>query len=174
MRKLNSNQQIFLSNKTLSLYMLLLIHVITKGYGVQGTNIKVKMLLLQQHAWEINEVKHTAKHLTYVVAKRKPLHKIHVIDGQNKRYQSLAFCQAFHSFFNSGSPHKAGYKQVPRMGKVTRRLGLQDPPFTHRKILLQTYFRIIITLKYYQPFTYFPSFSCWVMATRQPKLELPR
>ena len=51
-------------------------------YG--GQTSKVKMLLLQQRAWEINEVKHTAKHLTYVVAKRKPLHKIHVIDGQNK------------------------------------------------------------------------------------------
>ena len=56
------------------------------------------MLLLQQCAWEINEVKHTAKHVTYVVAKRKPLHKFHVIDGQNKRCQGLAFCQAFHSF----------------------------------------------------------------------------
>ena len=40
MRKLNSNQQIILSNRTLSLYMLLLIHVITKGYGVWGTKIK--------------------------------------------------------------------------------------------------------------------------------------
>ena len=47
------------------------------------------------------------------------------------------------------------------MGKATWRLGLQDPPFTHKKILLKTYFRIIITLEHYQPFTYFPSFSHW-------------
>ena len=63
-------------------------------YG--GQTSKVKMLLLQQCAWEINEVKHTAKHATYVVAKRKPLHKFHVTDGQNKRCH--LFCQAFHSF----------------------------------------------------------------------------
>ena len=54
------------------------------------------MLLLQQCAWEINEVKHTAKHVTYVVAKRKPWHKFHVIDGQNKHCQGLVFCP-FHS-----------------------------------------------------------------------------
>ena len=41
------------------------------------------MLLLQQCAWKINEVKQIAKHANYADAKRKPLHKFHVIDGQN-------------------------------------------------------------------------------------------
>ena len=50
-------------------------------YG--GQTSKVKMLLLQQCAWKINEVKQTAKHANCADAKRKPLHKFHVIDGQN-------------------------------------------------------------------------------------------
>ena len=53
-------------------------------YG--GQKSKVKMLLLQQCAWHINEVKQTAKHANYADAKRKPLHKFHVIDGQNRAY----------------------------------------------------------------------------------------
>ena len=65
-------------------------------YG--GQKSKVKMLLLQQCAWQINEVKQTAKNANYADAKRKPLHKFHVIDGQNKHCQGLVFCQAFHSF----------------------------------------------------------------------------
>ena len=65
-------------------------------YG--GQKSKVKMLLLQQCAWKINEVKQTAKHANCADAKRKPLHKIHVIDGQNKHCQGLVFYQALHSF----------------------------------------------------------------------------
>ena len=49
-------------------------------YG--GQKSKVKMLLLQQCAWKINEVKQTAKHANCADAKRKPLHKIHVIPGR--------------------------------------------------------------------------------------------
>ena len=47
------------------------------------------------------------------------------------------------------------------MGKATWRLGLQDPLVSQKIISLKTYFTIIITLKYYQYFTYFPSFSYW-------------
>ena len=114
-------------------------------YG--GQTSKVKMLFLQQHAWQINEVKHTAKRVTYVAVKRKPLHKFHVIDGQNKHCH--VFCQAFHSILVEVHTKLATNRcraWVKQPGDQDCRIFLSPTKKYYLRLTLEYYFKILPAL----------------------------